>query len=33
MRELTLEYERIDVSEEINLNKTDKSKECHICHF
>ena len=28
-----LEYERIDISEGINLNKSDKSKECDICHY
>ena len=28
-----LEYERIDISEVIDLNKSDKSKECHICHY
>ena len=28
-----LEYERIDISEEIDLNKSDKSKECDICHY
>ena len=28
-----LEYERIDISEGINVNKTSASKECHICHF
>ena len=25
-------YERIDVSEEIHINKTSASKECGICH-
>ena len=28
-----LQYERIDVSEGVDLNKSDKSKECIICHF
>ena len=28
-----LQYERIDVSEGIGLNKSDKSKECMICHY
>ena len=28
-----LEYERIDISERIDLNKSDKSKECDICHY
>ena len=28
-----LYYDRIDVSEGINVNKTSKSKECNICHF
>ena len=28
-----LQYERIDVSEGIDLNKSDKSKECIICHY
>ena len=28
-----LQYERIDVSEGINLNKPDKSKECIIFHY
>ena len=27
------QYERIDVSEGIHLNKSDKSKECMICHY
>ena len=26
-------YNRIDLSEEINVNKTSKSKECDICHY
>ena len=28
-----LHYERIDVSEGIDVNKTSKSKECDICHY
>ena len=29
-----LEYDRIDISEGIDINKSsDKSKECHICHY
>ena len=28
-----LEYERTDISEGIDLNKLDKSKECDICHY
>ena len=28
-----LQYERIDVSEGIDLNKSDKSKECMICYY
>ena len=28
-----LEYERIDISEGINANKTNLSKECDICHY
>ena len=28
-----LEYERIDISEGIDVNKTGKSKECMICHY
>ena len=27
-----LEYERIDISEGIDINKTNLSKECDICH-
>ena len=26
-------YDRIDVSEEIDFNKTSKSKEFDICHY
>ena len=28
-----LEYERIDVSEGIDVNKSDKSKESDLCHY
>ena len=28
-----LEYDRIDISEEIDIDKTNKSKECDICHY
>ena len=28
-----LEYEKIDISEGIDLNKTNKSKECMLCHY
>ena len=28
-----LQYERIDISEGIDLNKSDKSKECMLCHY
>ena len=29
-----LEYDRIDISEGIDINKSsDKSKKCHICHY
>ena len=28
-----LYYDRIDVSEGININKTSKSKECDNCHY
>ena len=28
-----LRYERIDVSQGIDLNKSDKSKEFMICHY
>ena len=26
-------YGKIDISEGINFGKTDKSKECMICHY
>ena len=28
-----IEYERIDILEGINVNKTNKSKECMLCHY
>ena len=28
-----LQYERIDVSEGIDIIKLDKSKECMMCHY
>ena len=28
-----LEYDRIDISERIDIDKTNKSKECDICHY
>ena len=28
-----LEYDRIDISEGICIDKTNKSKECDICHY
>ena len=28
-----IQYERIDVSEGIDINKSNKSKECMICHY
>ena len=28
-----IEYERIDISESIDINKTSKSKECMLCHY
>ena len=28
-----LEYERIDISEGINVDMLDKSKECMVCHY
>ena len=28
-----LEYDRIDISEGIDINKTNLSKECGICHY
>ena len=28
-----LQYEKIDVSEEIDVNKRSASKECQLCHY
>ena len=28
-----LRYEKIDISEGINLNITDAPKECELCHY
>ena len=29
-----LEYDRIEISERIDINNSsDKSKECHVCHY
>ena len=28
-----LQYEKIDVSEGIDVNKTSASKECMVCHY
>ena len=28
-----LEYDKIGISDGIDINKTSKSKECKICHF
>ena len=28
-----LEYDRIDISEGIGVNKTNASKECDLCHY
>ena len=28
-----LEYDRIDISEGTDVNKTNVSKECDICHY
>ena len=28
-----LEYDRIDISEGIDVNKTNLSKECDLCHY
>ena len=28
-----LQYEGIDISEGVNFDKSDKSKECIICHY
>ena len=28
-----IEYERINISERIDVDKTNKSKECMLCHY
>ena len=28
-----IEYKRIDISERIDVDKTNKSKECMLCHY
>ena len=28
-----LKYKRIDISDRIDVNKTNLSKECDICHY
>ena len=28
-----LEYNKIDISEEIDIDKTNASKECDVCHY
>ena len=28
-----LQYQKIDISEGININKTNASKECEVCHY
>ena len=28
-----LVFERIDISDGIDVNKSDKSKECMLCHY
>ena len=28
-----LQYQKIDVSEGIDVNKTSASKECELCHY
>ena len=28
-----MEYDRIDISERIDINKTGASKECDICYY
>ena len=31
--ETSLQYERVDISERIDTNKTSLSKECMLCHY
>ena len=33
MNHKMLEYDKIDISEGIDINKTNTSKECDICHY
>ena len=33
MKYKMLEYDRIDISEGTDVNKTSPSKECDICHY
>ena len=28
-----LRYQKIDISEEFDINKTNASKECELCHY
>ena len=28
-----IQYQKIDISEGINVNKTNASKECELCHY
>ena len=28
-----LQYQKIDISERIEINKTNASKECEVCHY
>ena len=28
-----LQYQKIDISEEIDINKIDASKKCQVCHY
>ena len=28
-----IQYEKIDISEKIDVDKTNKSKECRLCHY
>ena len=28
-----LQYQKIDISEGIDINKTSASKECELCHY
>ena len=30
---IKLEYDRIDISAETDINKTDASKECNVCDY